>query len=244
MPEKEQIAKKHISGKSAMILIFASGLVLGGGGMYLINALGNKPVNKITAQNDVQYLDSVDLDTDNNVIYIPDTSVAYPDTIPDSVAYAQIWNSLIAEPGYREMDSLFLDSIVKRIYADSVMQIHRGQYEIYLQNEELLSAKYINVEVFAQVDDSTNTYKVSLTDRYYVEFWKSPINFEGYVKNGKSLKLYSVQPGEAISFVKIGTKLYMRRKGQWFSLLESAEEQSFSKVKDVSTLEILAEVKQ
>ncbi|PLW92484.1 MAG: hypothetical protein C0592_10550 [Marinilabiliales bacterium] len=243
MSDHKNITNKLFAGKWALPLVFASGLILGGGSVYLILSLSGNYVKNTTAQNDVVVLDSVDLDEGNDVVYNPDTNIVFPDTIPDSVAYEQIWNSLIAEPGYREMDSLFLDSLVKRIYADSVMQIHRETYDIHLQNEELLSAKYFNVDVLTHIDDSTETYKTSSTDRYYIEFWKSPVNFEGYVRTGKSIKLYSVQPGESISLIIIESELYMLRKNQWFLLSETASEKSFAKVYDAGMLEILAEVK-
>lgn len=242
MPENKTKKSVRISGKLAMILVFVSGIVLGGSGVFIYELIKNQAVEHSLVQNDMQNLDEVDLEDSNEVVYQIDTSIVYPDTIPDSEAYEKIWNSLIKEPGYREMDSLFLDSLVKRIYSDSVMQTHRENYDMNLQNEELRSAKYMNVVVYTQSNDSSKTLQNNATDRYYVEFWESPINFEGYVKTGKSLKLYSIQPSEAISLVLIDFILYMRRNDKWFVLNETSHEKSFQRVMNISLLEILAEV--
>ncbi len=243
MSEKKIKNSVFFSRKLVLMLVFALGLVLGGSGVYLYYMINTRTVNQTIVESDLQNLDDVNLNDSDEVVYQVDTSIVYPDTIPDSEAYKRIWISLISEPGYREMDSLFLDSIVKRIYADSVMQTHYENYDMYLQNEELLSAKYLNVETYAHADDSVQTLETLATGRYYVEFWKSPINFEGYVKTGKSIKLYSVQPGESVSFVLIDTALYMLRNKKWYILLETAKEKSFTPVFDAGILEILSEVK-
>lgn len=243
MSEKKIKDSVFFLGKWGLILVFASGIVLGGSGVYLYYVINNRTVNQTIVESDLQTLDDVNLNNGDEVVYQIDTSVVYPDTIPDSIAYEQIWISLISEPGYREMDSFFLDSIVKRIYADSVMQTHHANYEMDLQNEELLSAKYMNVGTYAHADDSIQSLEILAPDRYYVEFWKSPVNFEGYVKTGKSIKLYSVQPGETVSFVLIDADLYMLRSDHWYILYDTGKGKSFSPVFDVKLLEVLAEVK-
>lgn len=246
MPEKDKKINFLASRRNSMIIVFLAGLFVGIGGFYLFYSFGSNQELNIFGKNDLSQKDSLELiDTATYITEYNDTSeMLFIDTIPDSLAYQQIWNALITEPGYREMDSLFLDSVVKKIYADSVTYINSINEGLNLQNEQLLSAKYSNVYSYTTAIDSDS---VGFIDngihRYYFEFWSSPIHFSGYSKNGKSLKLYSVQPGEILLFILLDNALYMKRAEQWYLVEDSKADHPFLLVSSVDLCKKLNELK-
>lgn len=236
MPEKDKKTNFLASRRNSMILVFIVGLLIGGGGFYLFYALGSNQELNTFEENELSQKDSLELiDTVTYIVEYTDTSeMLFIDTIPDSLAYQQIWDALITEPGYREMDSLFLDSVVKKIYVDSVTYINSINEGLSLQNEQLLSAKYYNVYSYtSMIDSDTLEFIDNGVHRYYFEFWSSPIHFSGYTKNGKSLKLYSVLPGEIIQFVLLDNTLYMERAAQWYLVEDSKADHPFLLVSSI-----------
>ena len=145
----------------------------------------------------------------------------------DSLYYLNKWNQLIEISGYREMDSLFIDSVIRKMYFDSIrLATHTSADTIILQNDQMIATKNINVRVQKKLllnDDTTDTDYVYSEAKFVIEFWVSPINFRGFKRNGHYVVLFGVNPKNITSFLQIDNTLYIREKQLWYSVPNSPE---------------------
>lgn len=65
-----------------------------------------------------------------------------------------------------------------------------------------------------------------------VEFWKSPLNFEGYILGKNLVRLYGVSELENLSFYSLDKKIYMRNSSGTFALIRSEEYHKFELSKE------------
>ena len=161
--------------------------------------------------------------------------------IPDSAFYWNTWDELVSKPGYREMDSLFIDSVVKKIFADSVYNAKsKEETDIIIKNDKLILSKSVVVidQQLNANNDSINSFNYS-EKKFMVEFWTSPINFRGYKRKDNLIILYGKSPEQIESYVQIDKNLYIKDKNNWYLILNNQDFSDFIPVKDEETLKRL-----
>lgn len=143
--------------------------------------------------------------------------------VVDSLYYQAKWNQLISQAGYREMDSLFLDSLIRKMYFDSLLTNKNVPLDtMVLANDHLLTSKSILVTVQKSIFNKTDTtedddYVYSET-KYKIEFWESPINFRGYKRSGNYVILYGLLPKNVIDYAQIDNNFFLKENQIWFML--------------------------
>lgn len=162
--------------------------------------------------------------------------------IPDSAFYWNKWDELVSKPGYREMDSLFIDSVVKKMFKDSVYNVKsKEEADIIIKNDRLILSKYVVVIDQQQLNannDSVNSFNYS-EKKFMVEFWTSPINFRGYKRKDNLVILYGKAPEQIESYVLVDKKLYIKEKNNWYLILNNQDFSDFIPVKDEEILKRL-----
>lgn len=168
------------------------------------------------------------------------------DSLSDEVDpdyYQRKWNELISQNGYREMDSLFLDSVIRNMYFDSLSNAGSATQvdtAMVLQNDRLISSKNINAVVqkslFGKNDTMLRDDYVYSQAKYKVEFWESPIHYRGYKRSGNFIVLYGVNPEKGIKVVQLDNQVYLQEGRSWFCIEET---NGFEPTQNVSNQGIL-----
>lgn len=159
----------------------------------------------------------------------------------DSEFYMRYWNHLIDMPGYREMDSLFLDSIIRKTYFDSIMGYQQTQADTFIvQNDHLLVTKNVKVIIQKSLFGKNDTAKaddyVYTEARYKIEFWESPIHYKGYKRSGNYAIVYGFDPEITLIWVQIDNQLYLKDKQYWHPLPTTDKFADFTNVTDSKLL--------
>ena len=145
----------------------------------------------------------------------------------DSLYYLNKWNQLIEMSGYREMDSLFIDSVIRKMYFDSIRSVSDASADtIILQNDRLIATKNINVRVQKKLlmnDDTTGADYIYSEAKFVVEFWESPIKFRGLKRTGNYVVIFGLNPKNTTAFLQIDNILYIREKQLWYAVPNSSE---------------------
>ena len=139
------------------------------------------------------------------------------------------------------MYSLFIDSVVKKIFADSVYNAKsKEETDIIIKNDKLILSKYVVVidQQLNANNDSINSFNYS-EKKFMVEFWTSPINFRGYKRKDNLIILYGKSPEQIESYVQIDKNLYIKDKNNWYLILNNQDFSDFIPVKDEETLKRL-----
>jgi len=161
----------------------------------------------------------------------------------DSIFYRNKWDQLIAMSGYREMDSLFIDSVIRKMYFDSILTSENPSADtIILQNDRLLTTRNVNVVVQKKIQIATDTsdadYKYS-DAHYVIEYWESPIKFRGFKRTGNHVILFGLLPKNVASMAQIENVFYIREKQLWYALPNAKEFTGFTPVSAPQMLERL-----
>lgn len=161
----------------------------------------------------------------------------------DSLYYLSKWNQLIEMSGYREMDSLFIDSVIRKMYFDSIRAVSYASADtIILENDRLIASKNINVRVQKKLlmnDDTTGADYIYSETKYVVEFWESPIKFRGFKRTGNYVVLFGLNPKNTTLFLQLDNILYIREKQLWYAIPNSSE---FSGLSPVTSSQILSRI--
>ena len=92
-------------------------------------------------------------------------------------------------------------------------------------------------------EDSTEAkslrYKEVSSRTLNVEYWKSPVGFNGYKYNYSSLALYGVDEEESISFKELDNRLYLKRGAKFFHLEKNGSYNKFVAVTNPTLLKVL-----
>lgn len=145
----------------------------------------------------------------------------------DTAYYFFLWDKFTLEYGMNELDSLSLDSLIKIemkkrpvVQNDNNEQTHDNRYSI--KKDELLFVMALKPiplkpEIFRE-QDSLDFALVENT-LYTIEFWKSPLNFQGIKTTGNIITVYGITDFEQVSVVYIAKNtLALRLKNKLFTL--------------------------
>lgn len=121
-----------------------------------------------------------------------------------------------------------------------------------IKTEEMVDVKVFKVNLYAldfnkdgiarldslkQEDKETSNYSLR------VEFWVSPVSFQGYkyASSTGALRLYGIGAGEPIHFKEFDNKLYLYWNGSYYSINKNGEDHKFVPVKHETIIRILNE---
>lgn len=105
---------------------------------------------------------------------------------------------------------------------------------ITVERDELVYVKFCELE---RIGNDNKTVK----EEFRVEFWSSPINYNGYKKQKNKIILYGIEDVEEVSFKFAGSKLCLHYGQAYFELDESKDFQQLSPVSDKDLIAILTE---
>lgn len=196
------------------IIIYAAGLLSGVGLTLLIVKVmqepGKKPAERLVYETPKEI---VKRDTVEKVVYKKPKSIEKEEP-------AQIEDTLV------EMQS------------DTLIYMNDSIQELNINREVLIAVKNFTIQNLAVDTTQTNALRDSLersmgikternTSTIRVEFWKSPLNFEGYILGKNVVRLYGVSELEPLIFYKLDRKLYMKKATGLYALIRSEEYHKF-----------------
>ncbi len=230
--------------KSKTAIWFITGLLIGAALVWIAisgNMIPSNTESSNTAPSKTGIVDTNSIKSLSELKNIPAYVLDSAMFTIDSSFYRKCWHRLIEMPGYREMDSLFLDSIIRKTYFDSIMGYQRLQADTFVvQNDQLLETKSIKVIIQKSLFGSNDTSKandyVYSEARYKIEFWESPIHYKGYKRSGNYVIVYGFDPETTLWWVQIDNQLYMKDKQVWHPLPATNEFAYFSNVSSAKLL--------
>ncbi len=168
------------------------------------------------------------------------------DTIPtviDSMYYWQKWDQLTAMSGYRDMDSLFLDSVIRKMYVDSLSTLRNiAENPDVVQNERMIAKKSMPVVIQKTATGADSTRKDAYhysSANYKIEFWQSPLNFRGFKRAENFVVLYGLLPKNTTGFVQLDDAFYIRENQIWYSIPETSD---FAELQPVTAPQLLQRI--
>lgn len=147
----------------------------------------------------------------------------------DSAFYLEMWQKIIANPAYREMDSMWIDSFIRVEY----VKIKSGLRDtFYVAQEKLLERQKIDASMLVlDVKNSQDTVvrivKDPVRNAAYLEFWQSPFNVMGYKFNPPILMLYGVEKNLVNKVFYYEDGMLLRISNQWVYVKPSSQLKSF-----------------
>ena len=110
--------------------------------------------------------------------------------------------------------------------------------ELNINKEALLATRTFKVKSLDSNNVETNSLIDSLEQNMgiskekniqviKVEYWKSPLNFEGYILGKNFVRLYGISELEELSFYSVDKKIYMRNSSGTYLLIRSEEYHKF-----------------
>jgi len=154
----------------------------------------------------------------------------------DTALYYLLWDKYIAEYGFEELDSLTIDSIVKKTmetYALDTISISTKQdikETQQIKKEELKGVELMIPSLF--VSDTVQGAVKQLNMQFNVEFWDSPLNLSGAKVVGNIITLYGIKKTDAISlqYDPENGNLYLKYNNALYLLERDGKLHQFSKL--------------
>lgn len=87
--------------------------------------------------------------------------------------------------------------------------------------------------------ESSSEIETTGTEVLKVEYWRSPVNYNGYKYNAGKLILYGVGEKEPLSFKKLASNLYMLRNNEWYRLSVNDSGMRFKPLSESTLIEQL-----
>lgn len=164
---------------------------------------------------------------------------------PDSATYMALWFEFISKPGYDAMDSLTLDSfILARYNENGIDSIYNSNNELYIKEDQLTGVRQVKIigatkQIGNAADSLINNINQNDRQMARVEFWKSPVNFNGYKRQGNNIILYGIDHKEIIVLIQLNKFIYLLVQDEYFCLQNSGEFEPYVPEKDKLVIEEL-----
>jgi len=164
-------------------------------------------------------------------------------TVIDSLYYWQKWDQLTAMSGYRDMDSLFLDSVIRKMYVDSLNTLKMvAENPDVVQNDRMIANKSMQViiqKTTAGADSTRKDFYHYAVANYKIEYWQSPLNFRGFKRSENFVVLFGLLPKNTTGFIQIDEQFYIRENQIWFSIPETTD---FAELQPVTAPQLLQRI--
>jgi hypothetical protein len=175
---------------------------------------------------------------DNDKVYQTDGTKDTLNSIEfDSTYYYFLWDKLIQEFEMNELDSLTIDSLVKIEMQNSVAidteKTNTNEETYILKKDELIyvtSRKPILSPAGTFNSQDSLEFSNVQHNQFTIEFWKSPVNYEGIKNIANSVVIYGMSDFENISInflskntycLKISNKRYaLKNDGKFYHFRE------------------------
>lgn len=153
----------------------------------------------------------------------------------DTTYYYYLWDLYIQEYGMDEVDSLTIDSMIKAEMIRSVMDetviSDQNSSSFSIKKEELLYVTSLK-PVAHQPGNFSPQDSVEFEElkdfTYTLEFWKSPLNYEGHKTTGNIIIIYGISDFDDISIRYISrNNLALKIKSKLYSLKNDAQFYTF-----------------
>lgn len=123
------------------------------------------------------------------------------------------------------------DSLVYNVEADSLE-------DVTINHEKLVASRTFKIINLNADSTESNALRDSLErdlgivkekpkKSIKVEFWESPLNYEGYILGKNFVRLYGVNENESLTFYNLDNKMYMRKSDGTYVLVRSEEYHKF-----------------
>ena len=139
-------------------------------------------------------------------------------------------------------NATFLDTL-GNVELDTLNNLEDTLQDININREVLVAVKNFTVQTFSRDTSQSNALRDSLgksmginSDKNLssirVEFWKSPLNFEGYILGKSMVRLYGINEVEPLKFYLVDNKIYMKKASKYYTLIRSEEYHKFELSKE------------
>lgn len=159
-----------------------------------------------------------------------DSSFSLKNIVVDSAFYWGKWNELIAKPEYKEMDSLWIDSVIKSEYVLGKKNRKIDSTQIVknvLVDKIKFDAGTVVLQINSQGDTSFQVLRDPGNQHVYVEFWSSPFKVNGYLFIPPVLQLYGYTRENIQKLVFYEDGVLIKIKDKWFYIKPSQQFQRF-----------------
>jgi len=170
--------------------------------------------------------------------YEKDSANLTQEKLFDTAYYYFLWEKYITEYGFDELDSISIDSIIKREMeieaidlSNSINNMSKETQQI--RKDELQHVKIIVPTPFGKDSLQSSIYKQSVSNmQFKIEFWESPINFSGVKALGNVIIVYGVKEFDSIAlqFDSLNNKLYLKRHNTFYQIERDGQLYPFSKL--------------
>jgi hypothetical protein len=156
----------------------------------------------------------------------------------DTAYYYFLWEKYIAEYGFDELDSLTIDSIIKREMEIEAIDLTNSSNNMsnetqQIRKDELLHVRIITPTTYGNDSIQNVIYKQQTSNmQFKIEFWESPINFSGVKALGNVIIVYGVKEFDSIAlqFDSLNNKLYLKRHNTFYQIERDGQLYPFSKL--------------
>ncbi len=192
---------------------------------------GNRVVNKLPKNKQ----------DNNDAIGAKKDSALLNDTLyVDSINKNLVKKDSIKMLKNNDTDSLNEDLIIE----EKTISISQNGNDIVVMKDKLLFVRQINLPKSEQIADTTNNDYLDslLTDKKYdkkkslniyrVEFWKSPINYQGYKMLKNKIILFGIEQFDLVSLNYFNKKLYLKYINNYYFIEELDNFSPFIQLKD------------
>ncbi|MCX7697457.1 MAG: hypothetical protein N2Z72_07175 [Bacteroidales bacterium] len=147
----------------------------------------------------------------------------------DSAFYWEMWQRIISNPAYREMDSGWIDSLIKMEYVKLKIA---SQDTFHILQEKLIEREKVEtptlvLDVKSSQDTLVKIIKDPVRNATYLEFWQSPFNLTGYKYIPPILMLYGIQKNYVNKMFFFENGILLKISNQWVYVKPSPQFRNF-----------------
>lgn len=155
----------------------------------------------------------------------------------DSTYYFYLWDMFVSEYGMYELDSMSLDSMIRvemeKTKPEIQTEITSGDETFSLKKEELLyvtTLKPLQHKTENIREQDSLDFSAVEDNLYTLEFWRSPLNYQGIKTTGNLIIIYGISEFDSIVLyfisrnnfaLKIKSKMYsLKNDGKFYPFKE------------------------